>query len=78
MLGGSQLNNDTQIFKGHVSPISTTEVVILDQPCRFCVENGSRDSKKRYKTRWALGWHLAHFHKDERDFQVEFERVREL
>ena len=70
------MNNSTQIFKGHVLPISTTEISIPDQPCRFCIANKRRDSKKRYKTRWALAWHLAHFHKDERNFQDEFERVR--
>ena len=76
ILGGSELNNNAEIFKRQVFPISTTEIPIRNQPCRFCMEDKRKDSKKRYKTRWALAWHLSHFHRDERNFQVEFERVR--
>lgn len=75
-MGEFELNNNTQIFKGCIFPVSTTKISIPDQRCEFCIREKRRNSKKKYKTRWALAWHLSHFHRDERNFKVEFERVR--
>ena len=62
----------------HDCPISTTKIFIPSQHCVFCKNAKTRGSKKMYKTRFSLAWHISHFHKDEPNFLIEYERVRGL
>lgn len=63
--------------KHTVNIISNCHVKIERYQCRFCKILGGR-TPPSFTSTWSAIWHMCHTHKDEAEFEKEFETLKKL